>query len=607
MRLPRSLQLLLLAGLAGLMTVGFPGFSSATFSASTQSTATVRAAVDWTPPTVSVVSPGSAVKGTTTITTNATDAETGIASVTLEQLAPGAADWVAVCTDTTAPYTCAWSTGANTAAVADGQYSLRARATDKAGYETISDSVRTTVANNVLVVLASPGDAVRGTVALVTSVYNAPTPNTVTVEYAPAGTTNWKAICTSLTSPYTCSWNTGAPLAAGDYDLRSVLTAGKTTTVSASVEAVTVDNAAPVVTMADPGTPLSGTRTFTATATDAESGVAGVVIQSQRSGASTWQDLCSIGVDPWTCRVDTATLLDGTYSFRSVATDVSGNSAVSLAVTNRIVDNTVSSISLDVPSTLNGTVTVGAAASSTAGVASVRIQVAPVGTSTWTDLCTDTTSPYACAWDTTTVIDGLYDLRGILLDAKGQSTTSAVVGSQLVDNAPLRGADVQSANGGAAVNRPDAGDTVTLTYSEQVDLTTITSGWNGAAKTVTVRFRDGAVLGKTATDDTLDVLSGNTAVNLGSVNLRRDYVKSAKMASFTATMTAGTITTSTGITRTTVTLRLGAVVGNGSSALKSSTATGALIWTPSSAATGPQGQPCSTTPVSETGIADRDF
>ena len=268
---------------------------------------------------------------------------------------------------------------------------------------------------------------------------------------------------------------------------------------------------------------------FTATATDADSGVAGVVIQCRASGPSTWQNLCSIDNDPWTCRTDTTTLLDGTYSFRAVATDEAGNVTTSAAVANRVIDNTVSAISLDVPATLNGTVDVTAAASSTAGVRSVRIQYAPTGTSVWTDLCTDTTSPYSCTWDTTTVVDGRYDLRGILLDGKGQSTTSAVVGSQLVDNAPLRGADVQSANGGSAAGRPDAGDTVTFTYSEQVELSTITAGWNGAAKTVTVRFRDGASLGKSSTDDSLDVLSGSTAVNLGSVNLRRDYVKGLRV------------------------------------------------------------------------------
>ncbi|MFW5470464.1 Ig-like domain-containing protein [Knoellia sp. CPCC 206435] len=602
-RRPRLLQLLLLAALAGVLTIAFPVFSSASFTAQTQASATVRAAADWTPPSVSVVSPGTAVKGTVTVSMTAADGETGIASVTLEVFAPGASDWATICTDTVAPYSCSWSTSA--AGVVDGQYSLRARATDNAGYESVSDVVRTTVANNVLVVLASPGDVVRGTVALATSVYNAPVTNTVRVEYAPTGTTRWTSICTNLTSPYACSWNTTG-LASGDYDLRSVLTSGNLTATSALVEAVTVDNTAPSVTMVDPGTPLSGTRTFTATAADADSGVAQVVIQHLRSGTSTWQDLCTISTEPWSCRVATSPLLDGTYSFRAVATDVAGNQATSTAVTNRVVDNTISSITVDVPPTLNGTVSVTAAASSSAGVASVRIQVAPTGTSTWTDLCTDTTSPYACTWDTTTVVDGLYDVRGILLDGKGQTLTSAVVSAQLVDNAPLRGADVQSANGGASIGRADTGDTLTYTWTTQVDLTKVSSSWNGAAKAVTVRLRDGAVLGRTATDDTVDVLSGTTPVTLGSVNLRRDYVKTGKTATFNATMTAGTVTTSTGVVRTTVTLRLG-TIATGNNTLKTTSTNGAMIWTPSATVTDLQGRPCSTTPVTETGTSDRDL
>lgn len=596
-------RLLLAVAVVTVLALAFPEVSAATFMAGTQSTATVQAAADWTPPTVAVVNPGSAVKGTTTIAVTATDAETGIASVTLEQLAPGASGWVAICTDTTAPYSCAW----NTIPLVDGSYSLRARATDNAGYESTAASVRTTVANNLLVVLATPGDAVRGAVPLITTVYNAgQLAPTVRVEYAAADTTNWKAICTGLTSPYACTWNT-TTLAAGDYDLRSVLTAGSTSTASAIVQSVTVDNAAPSVTMLDPGTPLSGTKTFSATATDATSGVSQVVIQYSLNGSSSWTDLCRSTEEPWTCQVATSVLPDGAYSFRAVATDVAGNVSTSAATVNRVVDNTISSVTLDVPASLAGTVTVGATASSTAGVASVRIQFAASGTNTWSDLCTDTTSPYACTWDTASVPDGLYDLRAVMVDRQGGTTTSPTVGSQRVDNAPLRGVDVQSTNGGATIGKAESGDTVTFTYSSQIDLGKISAGWNGAATTVTARFRDGAVVGRTATDDTLDVLSAAAAVNLGSVNLRRDYIKSGKSASFTATITAGTVTTSTGVVRTTVTLRLGAVTGSGNSALRTTTATGAMVWTPSAIVTDLQGRPCSTTPVTETGNADGDL
>ena len=75
-----------------------------------------------------------------------------------------------------------------------------------------------------------------------------------------------------------------------------------------------------------------------------------------------------------------------------MATDAAGNATTSAVIANRVVDNTVSSVSLNDPGTyLSGTVTLTAVANSTAGVTSVRIQRAPTGSSTWTDVCTDTT------------------------------------------------------------------------------------------------------------------------------------------------------------------------------------------------------------------------
>ena len=89
---------------------------------------------------------------------------------------------------------------------------------------------------------------------------------------------------------------------------------------------------APTVTMTDPGSPLSGTRTFAATAADAHSGLATVEIQYAASGTSTWKSLCTIEAEPWSCRAATNDLANGTYSFRAIATDEAGNATTSAAV-----------------------------------------------------------------------------------------------------------------------------------------------------------------------------------------------------------------------------------------------------------------------------------
>jgi len=501
------------------------------------------------------------------------------------------------------PYSCTW----NTTAVTDGSYELRAVATDRAGYSTTSDTVSTTVANSLLVVLSSPGDVVRGTVSLPTTLYSAGTTTyTVRVEYAPAGASNWKTICANLSSPFACSWNT-TTLANGEYDLRSVATAGSTTTTSAIVDGLLVDNTAPTVSMVDPGTPLAGVVTLAATASDADSGVAQVVVQTAVTGTSNWASLCTITATPYSCRYDTAQLTDGGYTFRAVATDAAGNATTSATIGSRVVDNTVSSVSMNDPGAfLSGTVSLTANASSTAGVTSVRIQRVPNGTTTWTDVCTDTTSPYACSWNTTTVADGLYDFRAILVDGTGRVTTSATVGARRVDNSVLRGYDVQTANGGAIAGKLEANDTVTFTYTNQVSLSTVTAGWSGAATAVRVRVRDGNLLGLGAKGDTLDVqLASGSAVNLGSVVLKDDYVKTSKTATFNATMTAGT-TTVAGATATVITLKLG-TLASGSGVRTVNTATAAMIWTPAAAVTDLFGRACSTAPVTEPGALDKEF
>src|SRR5690606_2906719 len=47
------------------------------------------------------------------------------------------------------------------------------------------------------------------------------------------------------------------------------------------------------------------------------------------------------------------------------------------------------------------------------GVTQVVIQHRPAGSTAWTSTCPTPTAPYGCAWNTTTVSDGVYELRAV--------------------------------------------------------------------------------------------------------------------------------------------------------------------------------------------------
>ncbi|MGH3033116.1 MAG: Ig-like domain-containing protein, partial [Gaiellaceae bacterium] len=258
----------------------------------------------------------------------------------------------------------------------------------------------------------------------------------VTVQRSPAGAGTWTDVCTDPGSPYDCSFDSTA-VADGLYDLRAVAlnNVGGSATSTAVVNR-RVDNTAPTgVTMTDPGSPIAGSPTFSGAASDAGSGVVSLTFQISPAGAGTWSNLCSDTTSPYSCSSDTTTLTDGLYDFRALATDVAGNQSTSSVWTSRRVDNYFPSSTMADPGAyLRGTVTLGATASDDGGIADVKVQRSPAGLNTWTDVCTDTTSPYSCSFDTTTVADGLYDFRAVATDNALRSTVSAVVANRRVDN-----------------------------------------------------------------------------------------------------------------------------------------------------------------------------
>ncbi len=68
------------------------------------------------------------------------------------------------------------------------------------------------------------------------------------------------------------------------------------------------------------------------------------------------------------------------------------------------------------------------------GVASWKVQTSPTGADTWTDLCTDSTSPFgSCTGNVDGLADGVYDFRALVTDNAGNTLASTVQTGRRVD------------------------------------------------------------------------------------------------------------------------------------------------------------------------------
>jgi chitinase len=434
-----------ISGLLALLALVAAGvtFSGAAFTAISANPGNSFGASNAFNLSASMTDPGTPLRATVSLAATASDGGDGssISSVTIQKSPAGAGTWTTACTDTTSPYSCSF----DTTTVSDGLYDFRAFVQNSAGGSATSSAVSNRRIDNTAPTagITDPGTPLRATVSVSASATDGGSSvANVRVQRSPAGTGTWTDICTDSTSPYSCSWDTTG-VSDGLYDLRAVSTdnAGNTTN-SSTVANRRVDNTAPTATMTNPGSPITGTKSFDGTSTDGGSGVASLKFQVSPIGAGTWSDMCSDTTSPFSCSYDTSALADGQYDFRSLATDNAGNTANSTVYSGAFVDNTAPTVTMTDPGAyLAGTKQLDATASDAgSGIANVKIQRSPAGAGTWTDVCTDSSSPYSCSFNTTIVSDGLYDFRAIATDNATRTTTSTVVTNRRVDNtAPTAG------------------------------------------------------------------------------------------------------------------------------------------------------------------------
>jgi len=167
--------------------------------------------------------------------------------------------------------------------------------------------------------------------------------------------------------------------------------------------------------------------------------------------------------------------------------------------------------------------------------------------------------------------------------------------SVTVDNTQPAGSAIATTNvGGGVVGRPDLGDTITLTFTEQIDPQTVLAGWTGTSTSVVVRIT------QAGGGDTLTIRDATNVsqVSLGSVNLGgTNYVTTTR--DFGATGTASSMSQS----GASITI----VLGTPSGAVATQATTTTMVWTPAAAATDRAGNACLTTVVNEAAPADIDF
>lgn len=178
-----------------------------------------------------------------------------------------------------------------------------------------------------------------------------------------------------------------------------------------------------------------------------------------------------------------------------------------------------------------------------------------------------------------------YDLE--LVDAAANTRTRT--GYPIVyDSTPPTAVDVQAVNkSGGTSGQPEAGDTLVLTYSEQIDPFSVLSGWTGSGQTITLR------IAKSGSTNIITLRNGAAVLPLGTVTTVSAYVSANR--DFT-----GSTMNQSGNT-------ISVVLGTPSGSITRVTAAAAMSWSPDAAAYDAGGNNATTAAQTETGTNDADF
>ena len=342
------------------------------------------------------------------------------------------------------------------------------RATDPAGNSTTSAPMTVNVDNHAPTpTVNNPGAAVSGT-PTISATTDADTA-TVDFQYRLQGGSSWTSIGT-VGPPFSVGFNTTS-LTDGTYELSAIATDQAGHTGTSPIVTVVVDNTKPSGSLTQPlaGQTIGGpSAALAASASDGGSGVASVQFEYAPTGTNSWTPIATVNSAPYQTSWDATGVPTANYDLRLVITDNAGNVKTTAPVTVH-VDSTAPTVVLADPGTgIFGTVPLTATTSGPAAV-SVTFQVSPTGANTWQTISVDNNSPWSAGFDTTTVPDGVYDIRALAVDGLGNQGTNVRAGVRIDNTAP---SIVSSAPSDGAVTA--TASSIAFDTSEDVTLSGVT-------------------------------------------------------------------------------------------------------------------------------------
>jgi hypothetical protein len=268
---------------------------------------------------------------------------------------------------------------------------------------------------------------------------------TVRWQQSTDGGSTWSDIAGATSGTYNA---TNVPLSDNGFEFRAVFTSTLGTTASNAATLAVVAPAAPVVTT-QPTSQSVPWDTNVVSFSAAASGEPAPTVRWQQStdGGSTWANIPFATFDTYT--ILSVPLPDNGEELRAVFTNASGT-ATTNAVTLTVIAPAPPATSMLLPSngaTVSGSPWVDAVASSTVGIASVKIEVSGGSVS---DQVVSSPAPtlagYLGIWDTPDVPNGTYTLQSVATDVAGQTVASAPI-TVTVDNLPLQTAVLLPSDG----------------------------------------------------------------------------------------------------------------------------------------------------------------